>query len=109
MRAGSNRSWPLTGRHHDSSGLKAFPAPRQVNVVVRQPIGGAPLNTVGFRAHQCQECRDALWAVAPLYAYQRPELWSVARELNRITPPGALMIVADDGDPRAIYYSQRKG
>jgi hypothetical protein len=48
-------------------------------------------------------------AVAPLYAHQRPELWSVGRELNRITPPDALVIVADDGDPRAIYYSQRKG
>lgn len=47
--------------------------------------------------------------VTPLYAHQRPELWSLGRELNRITPPDALVIVADGGDPRAIYYSQRKG
>lgn len=47
--------------------------------------------------------------VTPLYAHQRPWLWSVGRELNRITPPEALVIIADDGDPRAIYYSQRKG
>jgi len=48
-------------------------------------------------------------AVAPLYGHQRPALWETGQELRRIIPPDALVIVADDGDPRAIYYSQRKG
>jgi len=48
-------------------------------------------------------------AIAPLYGHQRPALWETGQELRRITPPDALVIVADDGDPRAIYYSQRKG
>jgi hypothetical protein len=47
--------------------------------------------------------------VAPLYEAQRPWLWSVGRALQRSTPPEALVVVADDGDPRAIYYSRRKG
>jgi 4-amino-4-deoxy-L-arabinose transferase-like glycosyltransferase len=48
-------------------------------------------------------------SVTPLYADQRPALWQIGNELNRITPPDALVIIADDGDPRAIYYSNRRG
>ncbi len=48
-------------------------------------------------------------AIKPLYEHQRPPLWWVGQELNRITPTDARVIVADDGDPRAIYYSGRKG
>jgi hypothetical protein len=47
--------------------------------------------------------------VTPLYAHHYPWLWSLGRELNRCTPPDALVIVADYGDPRAIYSSKRKG
>jgi hypothetical protein len=32
---------------------------------------------------------------------------SLGRELDRSTPPDALVIIADYGDPRAIYYSKR--
>jgi hypothetical protein len=48
-------------------------------------------------------------SVTPLYAHQRPALWKVGNALNRLTPPDALVLVADDGDPRAIYYSKRRG
>jgi 4-amino-4-deoxy-L-arabinose transferase-like glycosyltransferase len=48
-------------------------------------------------------------AVAPLYGPQHPWLWSVGQALRQHTPPEALVIVADDGDPRAIYHSRRKG
>lgn len=36
-------------------------------------------------------------------------LWRLGLELNRSTPPGALVIAADDGDPTAFYYAHRKG
>jgi hypothetical protein len=36
-------------------------------------------------------------------------MWSLGRELDRSTPPDALVIIADYGDPRVIYYSKRKG
>ena len=29
--------------------------------------------------------------------------------LNRLTPPGTLVLIADYGDPTAFYYSQRQG
>jgi len=48
-------------------------------------------------------------AIEPLYEHQRPPLWTTGNELDRIAPADALVIVADDGDPRAIYYSRRKG
>jgi hypothetical protein len=40
---------------------------------------------------------------------QRLQAWKIGRALNQVTPPDALVIVADDGDPTAIYYSKRKG
>jgi 4-amino-4-deoxy-L-arabinose transferase-like glycosyltransferase len=47
--------------------------------------------------------------VTPLYAHQHPWMWSLGRELDRSTPPEVLVIIADYGDPRVIYYSKRKG
>ena len=29
--------------------------------------------------------------------------------LNRISPPGALIVAADNGDPTLLYYARRKG
>src|SRR5262245_9918973 len=35
--------------------------------------------------------------------------WQTGIALNRLTPPEALLLIADDGDPTALYYSQRHG
>jgi hypothetical protein len=44
--------------------------------------------------------------------YLRPTaepLCRLARELHERTPPAALIIAADDGDPVVFYYAHRKG
>ena len=50
------------------------------------------------------------------YVYIRPlyKPWGIPSlnagiELDRIAPPDALVISADDGNPTTIYYSRRKG
>jgi hypothetical protein len=47
--------------------------------------------------------------VKPLYEPWGMPFLSAGSELNHISPPDALVIVADDGDPTTIYYSGRKG
>jgi 4-amino-4-deoxy-L-arabinose transferase-like glycosyltransferase len=48
-------------------------------------------------------------ALAPHYEPKRLAWWQAGLALNRLTPPEALVLVADDGDPTALYYSQRRG
>ena len=50
-------------------------------------------------------------ALTPLYdpQPQRMPAWQLGRALHQLTPVNALVIVADDGDPTALYYSRRKG
>jgi 4-amino-4-deoxy-L-arabinose transferase-like glycosyltransferase len=47
--------------------------------------------------------------IAPHYEPKRLAWWQAGRELNQITPPEALVLIADDGDPTALYYSKRHG
>jgi hypothetical protein len=47
--------------------------------------------------------------IKPKYDPWGAPLWAVGRELDRIAPSGALVAVADVGDPTAMYYSRRKG
>lgn len=47
--------------------------------------------------------------VSPLYAGWAMPLFSVGTELNRIADTDALVVVADDGVPTALYYARRKG
>ena len=47
--------------------------------------------------------------LAPHYEPKRLAWWQAGLELNRITTPDALVLIADDGDPTALYYSQRHG
>jgi hypothetical protein len=47
--------------------------------------------------------------VEPLYAPWAKPIWDAAIETRRITPDGALVIFADDGDSSGLYYSERKG
>jgi hypothetical protein len=49
------------------------------------------------------------FCLAPHYEPKRLPLWQVGRELDRITPPDALVLLADNGDPAGIYYSKRHG
>jgi hypothetical protein len=50
-------------------------------------------------------------SLKPLYEpqAQRVQAWHVGNALNHIAPADALVIIADDGDPTAIYFSKRKG
>ena len=45
----------------------------------------------------------------PLYEPVEAPLRNAGREIDRITPPDALVIFVVDGDSSAIYYSRRKG
>jgi hypothetical protein len=47
--------------------------------------------------------------IAPHYEPKRLAWWQAGLALNRLTPPDALALIADDGDPTALYYSQRHG
>jgi 4-amino-4-deoxy-L-arabinose transferase-like glycosyltransferase len=48
-------------------------------------------------------------AATPHYAPKRLAWWQAGLALNRLTPPGTLVLIADYGDPTAFYYSQRQG
>jgi len=45
----------------------------------------------------------------PFYEPMSLSDWQAGVELSRIAPPEVLVIVPDDGNPTAIYYSRRKG
>jgi 4-amino-4-deoxy-L-arabinose transferase-like glycosyltransferase len=45
----------------------------------------------------------------PLYTGWALPSWKAGNEINRIAPPGALIIVPGRGDSTAIYYSKRRG
>jgi hypothetical protein len=47
--------------------------------------------------------------VQPLYQSSAAQLRDAGLELNKITPPHALIIAADTGDPTIFYYAKRKG
>jgi 4-amino-4-deoxy-L-arabinose transferase-like glycosyltransferase len=47
--------------------------------------------------------------VRPLYNPWGIPSFNAGKELNRIAPRRALVIVADAGDPTCLYYSKRKG
>jgi 4-amino-4-deoxy-L-arabinose transferase-like glycosyltransferase len=44
-----------------------------------------------------------------LYAERARDLRALGLALGKTTPPGAIVIVADFGDPTAFYYGERKG
>jgi 4-amino-4-deoxy-L-arabinose transferase-like glycosyltransferase len=48
-------------------------------------------------------------SIAPHYEPKRLAWWQAGLALNRLTQPDALVLIADDGDPTAFYYSQRRG
>ena len=50
-------------------------------------------------------------SLKPLYAPQpqRVQAWHMGQALHTLAPADALVVVADDGDPTALYYSRRKG
>jgi 4-amino-4-deoxy-L-arabinose transferase-like glycosyltransferase len=48
-------------------------------------------------------------SIAPHYEPKRLAWWQAGLALNRLAPPDALVLMADDGDPTALYYSQRRG
>ncbi|MEP7077410.1 MAG: glycosyltransferase family 39 protein [Chthoniobacterales bacterium] len=48
-------------------------------------------------------------AARPFYAPVARELRELGFELRAITPPDALVVAADNGDPTVFYYAERKG
>ena len=51
----------------------------------------------------------AFWYVRPFYQSSAAQLRNVGLELKKVTPPGALIVAADMGDPTIFYYAERKG
>jgi hypothetical protein len=45
----------------------------------------------------------------PLYESSAAQLRDAGLELNKITPPDALIVAADTGDPTIFFYAERKG
>jgi 4-amino-4-deoxy-L-arabinose transferase-like glycosyltransferase len=51
----------------------------------------------------------AFWYVQPFYQSSAAQLRDAGLELKRVTPPDALIVAADMGDPTIFYYGERKG
>ena len=51
----------------------------------------------------------AFWCVQPLYQSSAAQLRDAGLELKKVTPPDALIVAADMGDPTIFYYGERKG
>ncbi|MBV9008413.1 MAG: glycosyltransferase family 39 protein [Verrucomicrobia bacterium] len=49
------------------------------------------------------------FAVGSYLAPTSRSLWELGAVLRAQTPEGSLIVVADDGDPTALYYAHRKG
>jgi 4-amino-4-deoxy-L-arabinose transferase-like glycosyltransferase len=52
---------------------------------------------------------SAFWCVKPFYQSSAAQLRNAGLELKKVTPPDALIIAADMGDPTIFYYAERKG
>jgi hypothetical protein len=70
---------------------------------------GAPLARIGAGVLVAGLAAAACIALAPHYEPKRLAWWQAGLALNRLTPPEALLLIADDGDPTTLYYSQRRG
>ena len=70
---------------------------------------GATLACLGAGVLVAGLAAAAYIAIAPHYEPKRLAWWQAGLALNRLTPPEALVLIADDGDPTALYYSQRQG
>jgi hypothetical protein len=53
--------------------------------------------------------RQSYSATRLLYQHAAVNLWKLGLALKVRTPSGSLIIVADYGDPTALYYGERKG
>jgi len=51
----------------------------------------------------------AFFYVRPFYESSAAQLRDAGFELKRVTPPDALIVAADMGDPTIFYYAERKG
>jgi 4-amino-4-deoxy-L-arabinose transferase-like glycosyltransferase len=51
----------------------------------------------------------AFWYVQPFYQSSAAQLRDAGFELKKATPPDALIVAADMGDPTIFYYAERKG
>ena len=51
----------------------------------------------------------AFWYVRPFYQSSAAQLRDAGLELKKVTPPDALIVAADMGDPTIFYYGKRKG
>jgi hypothetical protein len=104
------------GNRHDWYQLPIVPAAAalggracdEVSRRIRRRLGSAPALI----------CASGFWlglaaasylCLAPHYEPKRLPLWQAGQELDRITPPDALVLIADNGDPTGIYYSRRRG
>ena len=68
-----------------------------------------------YCGRRCRSCWSssftisAFWYLQPFYQSSAAQLRDAGLELNKVTPPDALIVAADMGDPTIFYYAQRKG
>jgi hypothetical protein len=70
---------------------------------------GATLTRIATSVFVAGIAAVAYISIAPHYEPTRLAWWQAGLALNRLSPPEALVLIADDGDPTAVYYSQRRG
>jgi hypothetical protein len=87
----------FAGRTFDLVLARITPAYSKIVAAVTSIIFFASLSYVSFAY------------VEPLYRAWGMGSFDAGTEINRISPPQALVIVADGGDPTCLYYSRRKG
>jgi hypothetical protein len=51
----------------------------------------------------------AFWCVQPFYQSSAAQLRDAGLQLKKVTPPNALIVAADMGDPTIFYYGERNG
>ena len=51
----------------------------------------------------------AFWCVQPFYQSSAAQLRDAGLELKKVTPPDALIVAADMGDPTIFYYARAQG
>jgi 4-amino-4-deoxy-L-arabinose transferase-like glycosyltransferase len=51
----------------------------------------------------------AFWCIQPFYQSSAAQLRDAGLELKKVTPPDALIVAADMGDPTIFYYAERQG
>jgi 4-amino-4-deoxy-L-arabinose transferase-like glycosyltransferase len=104
---GSTHSWYQLPLVPIAAALGGLAAGRAWSALLRRAGRGLASAVVGVGGIAVAVV--AFVQVKPWYDPWAEPLRAAGRELGRISPLGALVIIADDGNPTALYYSGRRG